>query len=785
MSPDDALAAPPAGRFPELPEGALPLLAEAVFALRMTGDLGLAWSTASDATRRALDASDMCLLRLDRRSGTLFRFEETGVETPYLAEHGGPVDWVMRHDRPLFEDGDGGARVARETLLWTDPPAALATLPLVAGSTPYGFLLAAFPHARRWSPGERLFLQTLADALALALERQSLQHDLEAAHARVSTLERRLMTARESSAGLLSIVAHESRSPLASIKAYSEALADHLHDARAPREKFLRVVSEESDRLAAIVSDVHELSRIEGGECPLRLTSVPLSRLGADALEGASEALRARDVHARLEVTDDAKAEVDADLAVRVIENLVLNAAQFSPPGGEVVVRLGHDGEEWTCSVTDSGPTLPPGDLTAVFEGFYRTSRRGETGGTSEGTRLGLAISSSIVTLHGGRLWAEQPQDAAGQPAGARFCVSAPLQQVASPRARRIARQTVGRDDLRQLFDAIVEMVAVSLEAGIVSLVLVDPDRGDLFVAASVGHDGGAVTGRRTTLRSGVAGSVAAWGRPLLVENIETDRRFRRLNHPQYWTKSLLCVPLRVEGEVIGVINANNKASGESFDEDDLALLAMLTERVGSAIERATAYPDSRRVVEDALEAVRCMTRLKRDLSLGGRQTVKLARSVSRELGLSPSDVDVVGYVASIHDLGMVKLAQHAMHPHRLSAAQRSEIAAHPQVSIEILRPLEYLGLVRELVLSHHERWDGTGYPRGLQGEAIPLGARILAVVDAWASMTEPRPYRPNRPNGEAVAELRREAGQQFDAVVVDAFLRVLAREGEVARNAA
>ena len=341
-----------------------------------------------------------------------------------------------------------------------------------------------------------------------------------------------------------------------------------------------------------------------------------------------------------------------------------------------------------------------------------------------------------------------------------------------------------GREDLSELFQAIVEMVAVTLETGIVSLVLVDADRGDLFVAASVGLAPQGVSGRRTTLRSGVAGAVAAWGRPVLVENIETDRRFRRLNHPQYQTKSLLCVPLRVEGEIIGVINANNKTSGESFDEDDLALLVMLAERVGSAIERACAYPDSRRVVEDALEAVRCMTRLKRDLALGSRREVKMVRAVARELGVPAADVDVIGYVASIHDVGMVRVADETGENGALSPAQRTAVSTHPAVSIAILRPLEYLGVVRDLILSHHERWDGTGYPRGLAAEAIPLGARILAVVDAWQSMTVERPFRPARDPAEAVAELRREAGSQFDAEVVEALVRVLDREGRL-RDAA
>src|SRR5262249_61663921 len=104
-------------------------------------------------------------------------------------------------------------------------------------------------------------------------------------------------------------------------------------------------------------------------------------------------------------------------------------------------------------------------------------------------------------------------------------------------------------------------------------------------------------------------------------------------------TKSLLCVPRRVEGEVIGVINANNKQSGEPFDEDDLGLLVMLTERVGSAIERACAYPDSERVVDDALAAVQAMTQLKREFALGGRRTVKRAPALARLIGLAPTDI--------------------------------------------------------------------------------------------------------------------------------------------------
>ena len=764
------------------------LLAEAVLALRATSDLAVSWDLARQHLNEALGSSHACLLRVDRRSGALFLCEESGVETPYLAEHGGPIEWVMRNDRPRFDE-DFAEDTPCETLLWNDPPVSLATLPLVAGSTAYGFLLVAFDVPHVFEAQERILLQTMGDALALAIERAHLRRALEDERAQSSQLERRLASSQEFSAGILNLVATELRSPLASVKAYSESLEMVAPHAKSTRTRFLGVIHEECDRMAALLFDVSDLSRIEGGECTLRITSTTLREIGRAALEKLGESSHQRGVLLELDA-DDTHVEVDVELIRRAIENLIHNAIEFSPLGGHVTVTLKGGADDWTCSVEDEGPPLPEDDLRSAFEHFHRTRREPPAGSPAamrgpHASRLGLAIARGILELHAGHLWVEQdPGVVGGRPPGPRFCFNAPSRQTASARARRVARQALGRADLQPLFDAIVEMVAATLESSLVSLVLVDPDRGDLFVASSTGH-GGAVKGRRTALRAGVAGAVAAWGHPLLVQDIETDRRFRRLNHPQYNTKSLLSVPLRVEGEVIGVVNANNKQNGEAFDDDDLCLLVMLTERVGSAIERACAYPDSERVVGDALDAVRTMTTLKREFALGGRGYVKRSRALARKLGLSPAETDVIGYAASIHDLGMVRLGNEIAHPNDLDEKQRKAVRSHPEVSVEILRPLEYLGLVRELVLTHHERWDGTGYPQGLEGERIPIGARVLAVVDTWESMTRSHPWRAAMPRAEAMAELRREAGKQFDSEVVEAFLELLAEEEGEQRAAA
>jgi signal transduction histidine kinase len=557
-----------------------------VLALRSTGDLATACAIACTCAERALDASDSRLLRVDARSGALRLTDAAGAETPYMPERGGAVERVMRMDAALFDDAaDGQSR--RERMLWADPPAALATVPLATGSMVYGFLLVAFNAPHAFGAADRLFLQTLGDTLAMTLERFELREMLASEHQRAAEIERRLNVDEEASSNLMSIVAHEIRTPLTAIKAYTETLLESLNNPHTPRERFLGIINDECDRLTRLVSDILDLSRLEAGQRPLRLTSFPLDRMVGDVCESLHPVAEPREILIE-PVKTGLEIEADADLLRRLFLNLISNAVKFSPPGGRVIVRSTANGEEWMGAVDDEGPGIPPEEVPRLFERFFRGRQPGEQ--QVEGTGLGLAIARGIVELHGGRIWVE-PRETGGS----RFAFVLPMRQMASASARRIARHIAPRPDLRALFDQTAEMVATAMDAEIVSLMLVDPERGDLFIAASRGLDAKSVTESRITVRSGVAGSVAAWGKPVLVNNIETDRRFLRLNHPQYRTKSLLSVPLMVEGEVLGVLNVNNKASGAPFDENDLSLLAALVERIGSAVERTYAYPDSGR----------------------------------------------------------------------------------------------------------------------------------------------------------------------------------------------
>jgi putative nucleotidyltransferase with HDIG domain len=151
------------------------------------------------------------------------------------------------------------------------------------------------------------------------------------------------------------------------------------------------------------------------------------------------------------------------------------------------------------------------------------------------------------------------------------------------------------------------------------------------------------------------------------------------------------------------------------------------------------------------------------------------SKMIAIEMGLSVSDVDVIIRAAWLHDIGKVGMRNDILYkPGSLSVQERELAKRHAVIGGELLKKFPLFDRGADYVKHHHEWWNGKGYPDGLEGEAIPLGARILAVADAYQAMTDERPYR--KPLGERIAldELRRGAGTQFDPKVVEAFFRAM-----------
>ncbi len=160
--------------------------------------------------------------------------------------------------------------------------------------------------------------------------------------------------------------------------------------------------------------------------------------------------------------------------------------------------------------------------------------------------------------------------------------------------------------------------------------------------------------------------------------------------------------------------------------------------------------------------------------------TVYYSTEIAKDMGLSAEEIDNIKEASILHDLGKVGISDKILHKNgKLTEKEFIVIRKHPQIAADILRPVQFLHDIIPLILYHHERWDGKGYPSGLIGPEIPLGARIISVADVYQALTSNRPYRKAFPETEAVKIIKSGYGTQFDPQVVDVFLKVLERDSK------
>lgn len=212
-----------------------------------------------------------------------------------------------------------------------------------------------------------------------------------------------------------------------------------------------------------------------------------------------------------------------------------------------------------------------------------------------------------------------------------------------------------------------------------------------------------------------------------------------------------------------------------------------ITERTLAAAAQQRAAAELRQVLEQTIAAI-ALTLEKRDTYAAGHQqrVAQLARAIATEMGLPPEQVQGIHFGAQLHNIGIIAVPAEILNrPGKLGDLQFGLIKRHPQTGFEILKAIPFPWPVAQMVLQHHERLDGSGYPQGLKGEQIMLAARILAVADVLQAMLAYRPYRAAMGQDEALAILAQGRGSQFDPAVVDACLRVVNHPGGVPALAA
>jgi HD-GYP domain-containing protein (c-di-GMP phosphodiesterase class II) len=266
---------------------------------------------------------------------------------------------------------------------------------------------------------------------------------------------------------------------------------------------------------------------------------------------------------------------------------------------------------------------------------------------------------------------------------------------------------------------------------------------------------------------NGAAGWVAQYGRPLRIEDSPADARFNPDvdSFTGKKTKSVLCAPMKTRAGVMGVIELIHNEGGYSYRERDEEIIVYLAEQAAFSILRTKFLEDQKNyeihLTDMLLEAIDFQVPSKRGHS---RRVARYGNIIAKGINMPEEERKRLYFGSLLHDVGFLKINED-------ESFNKEDFRRHPGIGYEMIKPINFYADIAPSILHHHERYDGLGYPMKLKGEAIPIEARIIAIAESFDVMTSKASYRIPVGFSEAIEELKRMAGTQFDPELVEIFV--------------
>ena len=313
-------------------------------------------------------------------------------------------------------------------------------------------------------------------------------------------------------------------------------------------------------------------------------------------------------------------------------------------------------------------------------------------------------------------------------------------------------------------------------------LLLLDKDSEELKIAHAIGLEQDVIRNFLLKKGEGISGYVFSEKKPLMVNDLRQEDYLKKSNKEEYLQKSFISVPLIFQNEPLGVLHVCDRL----FTQKDLALMGKVA-RMGAIAFNNILLQEQ--IQDDYLKTIIALASAidARDhyTKCHSENVTKYSLAISKEMKLSPYQMEVLRRAALLHDIGKIGIRDDILlKADRLTPEESKQIKLHPAKGDEIVKAIPFLKEVSTLIRHHHENYDGSGYPDGISGKKIELGAKILAVADTFDAMTSDRLYRKALPLDEAVKELKQSKGTQLDPVIVEHFLKVLEKNPSILESA-
>jgi len=327
---------------------------------------------------------------------------------------------------------------------------------------------------------------------------------------------------------------------------------------------------------------------------------------------------------------------------------------------------------------------------------------------------------------------------------------------------------------MTEMLEQVITMTQQTLNASAASILLFRNNDQELYFEVASGPVGKALRQVKLSTQYGIAGQVARTGKPLVVNDVSRSENFHKMidDATGFSTKSLVCAPLAVHRKILGVVEVLNKKDGSEFEEQDLEAVISVANTAAMAIENTRLHQTVLDAYKNTIKALAAAIDAKDPYTRGHSQRVmEYTLLAGTYLSFSSEEMETLEYAGILHDIGKISIDSTILNKSgSLNEEEWEIIREHPVIGANLLRGIPFLEKASELVLCHHERFNGEGYPNGLKGEVIPLGARLIAVADAFDTMTTDRAYRAAMTVDHAVEELHNCSGGQFCPIAVKAF---------------
>jgi len=358
------------------------------------------------------------------------------------------------------------------------------------------------------------------------------------------------------------------------------------------------------------------------------------------------------------------------------------------------------------------------------------------------------------------------------------------LQRLASLRVIDMAINTIL--DLRVTLGILTEHILSQLKVDAASVLLLNPRTQMLQHAASAGFRTEAVTSWQVYIANDIASKAIRSRSTIFIENLrEITQRGRLTTLAKDQFISYFCVPLIAKGQVKGVLEIYHRSRLEP-DADWKNFLETMAEQTAIAVDNAVLFEELQKMNVDLVLAYdAAIEGWSKSLDLRGhedeghsRRLADLTLKLATAMGVAENELVHIRRGALLHDIGTMGVPDSILSKAGpLTESEWELMRRHPLFAYEMLNSIPYLRPTLDIPYCHHERWDGSGYPRGLAGKEIPLAARIFAVTDVWNALISDRPYRQAWERETALGFMQKNSGILFDPRVVEAFLNVVPPE--------